>query len=487
LFFIPGSILMSRQFESLFTPHLEVRQEALSGDSWRPRETTQARIFSSGRRADPEPARTHHIPVGLQLRIDLFIQKITVSGVIPEYKGEILYSPGFKGVSGGLIWFELKEEGVFFFDTTKKLTADEAYQWIFQEWEPLAYWEARGQTPRNTTVRILDASMCRYWLRNVRDQTVLSRKEGMLREGLSGRKIYALCLRAKARFMPTSFRIKTGNLVQGKLRIEGKNGRIVPFLLPTALSDAPEMKFRVGYCDQHYCKIVSVNPQQKGSLSFSVGALLSHAELDSRLPLEVVYVGQSRIIEDRLLRHEKIQYALARWGDDWDVVSLPMEFQEPSINLASPLPKMMEVIRTNTTHISEKKRLDLLEKALIAHFLPILNLLDKKPNIASKKSVATILKEQGYVKVTVAFEPVPEVLLWSSYRKISAAHIIEEDFANYEDLLKKAPEFDCFKGLFAESSPEADSASLQKVEEGVGIWGRFIKWLKLRCGMSLDF
>ncbi len=244
--------------------------------------------------------------------------------------------------------------------------------------------------------------------------------------------LYFIAKRRKMRFILDKTKFENNYL---KFSISIENDQVVPYKIPirriltsTKIFDTSDLlivpvsslsDFQSLRIDNNYNTILGILIDKKESnsntISFILYRLNSQAgeriytqyihihglmnTLDENTDdfSEVLYIGQSRKMEQRSISHEKIQQALSEAGDNEDIYLYFFTFKEN-----------VGFVMTNNTNTPEMTdyanglfddRLNIVEMALINYFKPKYNNTFVNSDISLNKQVSNLLRVNSYTRI----------------------------------------------------------------------------------------
>ncbi|NOK58707.1 MAG: hypothetical protein GFH27_549301n265 [Chloroflexi bacterium AL-W] len=129
--------------------------------------------------------------------------------------------------------------------------------------------------------------------------------------------------------------------------------------------------------------------------------LLSREIIDFNNFSQLLYVGKSKDISNRSVKHEKILQALAECSDDKDIYLFFCEFDENQITLIPMAGNRMLVSNDSVKDIDKIPKIELIEMCLINYFKPLCNEGYKYTDIINNKKVDEYLKANEYTKIVI--------------------------------------------------------------------------------------
>lgn len=137
--------------------------------------------------------------------------------------------------------------------------------------------------------------------------------------------------------------------------------------------------------------------------------LLNGLGIDANDFSEVLYIGQSCKMGDRVISHEKIQRALAEKNDTEDIYLYFFNIKEKTIFHGAEdswkrvgitfLVGSSETPSDNVVEITDEGRINLVEMALINYFKPEYNTTFVDTKIPLNQQVKNLLKTNGYTRI----------------------------------------------------------------------------------------
>lgn len=234
--------------------------------------------------------------------------------------------------------------------------------------------------------------------------------------------IYFLTERRKVRVDPASVDVTSDGFVSADFMVE--DGRRIPVRFPFAptIIDFGESKiFRRNYGDadrlqksvvgvrdhKEYLSRyrassppligVSLNPSRQnnrnvsitihtpderiGNMPLSIHSILSLFNIEIGDFPQILYVGKSESLSDRVYRHERIQEALSTIDDDSDLYLYAFQFDASKLSITGSSGLISSVSKQQVTDIAPADQLSIVEMSLINYFKPQLNTHYKNADI----------------------------------------------------------------------------------------------------------
>lgn len=108
-------------------------------------------------------------------------------------------------------------------------------------------------------------------------------------------------------------------------------------------------------------------------LPFRIHSILSAYDIDIGDFPNILYIGKSEKLNDRIYRHEKIQEALSVVDDESDIYLYAFQFNDSRIRMSTAIPNTNIFRKEDVDDINNEDRIALIEMALINYFKPKMN------------------------------------------------------------------------------------------------------------------
>ena len=145
---------------------------------------------------------------------------------------------------------------------------------------------------------------------------------------------------------------------------------------------------------------------------------------------ELIYIGRSQDVINRLLKHEKFTNFNMELNDDEELLFYFLEFDDDKIEKESFININFSFIMRNFAYEVEKEnRIKIIEATLINYFKPIINKKEKNIDLINSEKVQKYLKTNRFTDINIEIDGNGEFMKFGNeYIKHKNRHSIEYKF-----------------------------------------------------------
>lgn len=176
----------------------------------------------------------------------------------------------------------------------------------------------------------------------------------------------------------------------------------------------------------------------KGLIRLTINELRTRLDLDLNMKQEIVYIGQSKNISNRIKNHEKLIRAFASIGDNQDLL---INFIKPSFGYTDLKTQAIihfnkgTLLKTNFVDMDYEKLINLTERILINFYQPILNSDFINIDFAKDNTIQRIKSKTNFDKLLFLTKlEGHSYQFFTQNQKIKTDNFLINDNYNYEKL-----------------------------------------------------
>lgn len=118
-------------------------------------------------------------------------------------------------------------------------------------------------------------------------------------------------------------------------------------------------------------------------------------------PAEIVYIGQSKEIKDRVTKHEYIQKALARYDRYYDVKVCFLTLESSIFEVRIDNNNIIPIKTISDNFLSNNNHVTIIERVLINHFVPEYNRLHTRTPLHRDDLIKPKLTKRNYIAIKI--------------------------------------------------------------------------------------
>lgn len=134
------------------------------------------------------------------------------------------------------------------------------------------------------------------------------------------------------------------------------------------------------------------------------GILDIQSEMNANIAPEIIYIGKSKGVINRIKKHEKTTLFMNQLKDDEELIYYFLEFDTSSIEQMYNNGLNFAVLVRDELDAEKNDEIDAIEAVLINHFKPVVNRLEVDGEPEKNKKVIKYIANKGFNKINIEIE-----------------------------------------------------------------------------------